>query len=75
MPRKADSGNTFGALSPYFGTVLNADCDHVEAPAGHAPRLESLTDDGAVGLRVREQDTDPEAGAWIHAENPTEVRR
>jgi len=49
--------------------------DHVEAPSGHAPRLEALVDAGAIGLRIRERDASPDKGAWLHAENPVEVRR
>ena len=74
MSREPSATDTFGALSPLFGTVRNADCDHVPAPADHAPRLDAAEDDGAVGLRVR----DPERvddGAWIHAEHPYDVRR
>jgi len=48
--------------------------DHIPAPAGHAPRLEALVDQGAVGLRIRERDASGK-GAWMHAENPVEVRR
>jgi len=48
---------------------------HIPVPAGHAPRLEALVDVGAVGLRIRERDASPDKGAWMHAENPVEVRR
>jgi len=48
--------------------------DHVEAPSGHAPRLEALVYKGAVGLQIRERDASGK-GAWIHAKNPVEVRR
>jgi len=51
------------------------DTDHVPAPAGHAPRLEAVVDQGAVGLRVRERDGGAESGAWVHAEDPVEVRQ
>jgi len=74
MPREASDENTFGALSPYFGTVRNADCDHVPAPADHAPRLGAAVDEGAVGLRVRDPERVDE-GAWIHAEHPWAVRQ
>jgi len=73
--REASDGVTYGSLSEFFATVRNASCDHVPAPAGHAPRLEGLVDEGAVGLRVREQDADPANGRWAYAENPAEVRR
>jgi len=48
--------------------------DHVEAPSGHAPRLEALVDAGAIGLRIRERNNS-DKGAWIYAENPVEVTR
>ena len=72
MPRPASENANFGMLSPYFGTVRNADCDHVPAPADHAPRLEGVEDDGAVGFRVRDPERVDE-GAWIYAENPWDV--
>ena len=71
MSREADSGATFGRLSPYFGEVRNADCDHVPAPAEHAPRLEGDTyGDGALVIF-----DDPGSGAWIDCGNPRSVER
>jgi len=59
---------------PLADPSLLAD-ERVPAPSGHAPRLESRTDNAIHGLLVSERDADPGEGAWIYAGNPVEVRR
>jgi len=53
---------------------MNPD-ERVPAPSGHAPRLESRTDNAIHGLLVSERDAGPGEGAWIYTEDTVEVRR
>jgi hypothetical protein len=71
MSRPASDSGSFGSLSAYFGTVRNADCDHVPAPADHAPRLNG-SEYGDGHLVVYD---DPSGGEWINCGSPWDVRR
>jgi len=51
---------------------MNYDTEHIPAPAGHAPRLESYQSNGVHGVFVENPRRE---GAWMHCENPIEVER
>lgn len=47
------------------------DHEHIPVPSGHAPRLDTHASSGYYGIVVTERET----GAFMHCENPVEVRR
>ena len=45
--------------------------EHIPVPSGHAPRLETHSSPAYHGIVITEKATD----AFIHCENPVEVRQ
>jgi len=48
--------------------------EHIPAPAGHAPRLETYFSNDYDGVIVAERDGGMDSGAWIECEKPVDVR-
>jgi len=54
-------------------TLDDTDDAHVPAPAGHAPRVESLTDPDGATLAVYEREN--AENAWIRTTDPAVVEQ
>jgi len=48
--------------------------EHIPAPAGDAPRLETYFSNDYDGIIVAERDGGMDSGAWIECEQPVDVR-
>lgn len=54
-------------------TLDDCDDEHIPAPAGHAPRVESLTDPDGATLAVYERENAEDA--WVRTTDPVTVER
>lgn len=57
------------------GTIIRESTDHVPAPSGHAPRLETVVGRDWEGICVSEARCPMDEGAWLMARNPMQVER
>jgi len=48
--------------------------EHVPAPSGHAPRLETYYSSDYDGIIVAEREGGMDSGAWIECEKPVDVK-
>ena len=54
--------------------IVRAPTERDIVPSGHAPRLETYISRGYYGIIVAEQNSGLDRGAYIHCENPVDVR-
>ena len=54
--------------------IVRAPTERDIVPSGHATRLETLISRGYYGIIVAEENSGLDRGAYIHCENPVDVR-
>ena len=54
--------------------IVRAPTERDIVPSGHAPRLETYISRGYYGIIVAEKNSGLDRGAYIHCENPIDVR-
>ena len=54
--------------------IVRAPTERDIVPSGHAPRLETYISRGYYGIIVAEENSGLDRGAYIHCENPVDVR-
>jgi len=53
--------------------IIRSSTEHVPAPSGHAPRLDTLAFSGEQTITIVERDGGIDSGAWIECENPVDM--
>jgi len=54
--------------------IIRSSTEHVPAPSGHAPRLDTLAFSGEQTITIVERDGGIDSGAWIECGKPVDVR-